>query len=855
MNTHPPRWFPRLSILLAVVLLGEAVAAGPVAALQEYRAGQNRDVLTAVEAAVRAALGTPDAAGVEAELIAVLESSATPEAKDFACRQLRAIGSDRSVPALAGLLADPWLTSLARYALEPMSGPVARNALLSALESLEGEPLVGVIQSLGVRGEEESVTPLSARLSSADPVVVKATITALGRIGGEVALEWLRVVAVNFEASAGDGGLSTELRLTDAAKAEFDLGNLADALVRCADGFARSGNEFLAGEIYGRTYEAGRLPFAGRMAGLRGLAALNPDQTVPLLMEILRGDDGDAQAVVLGLLRRLPVRAAGQVLAGAEAFKPAVLAQVVMAIGERGEPSATPALIRLSNHADPAVRRAAIEALGAGEGVAVSIDRLLTVGASGSELARTAALESLRRVRGPVADELLVGAVPQGDPAVRSTAIRAVAARGLKAALPALVQSAGQASMPVRMAAFEALASLGGAAEQTVLLDRVLKAGSDVERDAAARALGTLLRRIPANETGVKGLIDSLTAAPPAAKPALFDCLAQVGGPTALGAVVAAAKEGDSEVRGAAINTLAGWPDPAPMNDLLAIARATENPVHRTVALRGFVQFIGQPDRTPEQRLGQFQQALEVAQRADEKRLVLGGLGTLSDPGALRLAESMLDEVALKNEAGLATAQIARGLASTHPVEARAAADRVLATAPADSVTAQAREVINYLERTQDFVTAWQLAGPYTRDGASERELFDLAFPPESAEGTVAWRTIAAEGGLAQLDRLVGGDNRVAYLRVSVISPTARQARLEMGSDDGLKVWLNGRLVHANNVNRGYAAGDDQVVVDFQPGANRLLVKVTQGGGGWATGVRVRAADGSKIEGLHFKTE
>src|SRR6185503_9361024 len=54
-----------------------------------------------------------------------------------------------------------------------------------------------------------------------------------------------------------------------------------------------------------------------------------------------------------------------------------------------------------------------------------------------------------------------------------------------------------------------------------------------------------------------------------------------------------------------------------------------------------------------------------------------------------------------------------------------------------------------------------------------------------------------------------------------------------MGSDDALKVWLNGKLVHENWVARSARMDDDLVELPMQKGKNRLLLKIQNGTGGW----------------------
>ncbi|MAE18631.1 hypothetical protein CMK12_06835 [Candidatus Poribacteria bacterium] len=57
---------------------------------------------------------------------------------------------------------------------------------------------------------------------------------------------------------------------------------------------------------------------------------------------------------------------------------------------------------------------------------------------------------------------------------------------------------------------------------------------------------------------------------------------------------------------------------------------------------------------------------------------------------------------------------------------------------------------------------------------------------------------------------------------------------LQAGSDDSIKIWLNGEVVHKNAVNRGAGDFQDKAKVNVIDGVNRLLVKVGEKGGGWS---------------------
>lgn len=76
-----------------------------------------------------------------------------------------------------------------------------------------------------------------------------------------------------------------------------------------------------------------------------------------------------------------------------------------------------------------------------------------------------------------------------------------------------------------------------------------------------------------------------------------------------------------------------------------------------------------------------------------------------------------------------------------------------------------------------------------------------------------------------------GGEHSAFYLHRRITSAGAAKAVLSLGSDDSLAVWWNGVEVLRNNTSRGAKADQELVDVDLLDGDNKLLLKVTNGGG------------------------
>jgi len=175
---------------------------------------------------------------------------------------------------------------------------------------------------------------------------------------------------------------------------------------------------------------------------------------------------------------------------------------------------------------------------------------------------------------------------------------------------------------------------------------------------------------------------------------------------------------------------------------------------------------------------------------------------------------------------------------------------RVVALDVPSFVLDKARKIISDIDAIKDYLTDWQVAGPYMQQGKGGLQLFDIPFGPELLPmdiGTdVEWKPMPIStlgqhpAYLDLLKELNGGEQRAAYLRTTIQSEGQRSVRLEIYSDDGVKVWLNGKVVHANNCFRPIPSNPDTVNVTLKKGPNELMLKVTQNNMPWGAIVLLR---------------
>ncbi len=215
--------------------------------LKTYDYGADRDDLAPIDDAIT----KPEARlALEMRLDEVLSSNDSNDAKEFALRKLRIIGTAHSVPAIAPLLEDKHLSHMARYALELNPAPEAGQALREALPKVSGKLKIGMIGSLASRHDKESVGAIAESLTDSDKQIACTAAHALGAIGDSEAADKL----AKFMPEAPKGVKSSA----------------TDAYLACAESLLKNGKKGEAIEIYKSLMHADA-PKSVRLAATHGL--------------------------------------------------------------------------------------------------------------------------------------------------------------------------------------------------------------------------------------------------------------------------------------------------------------------------------------------------------------------------------------------------------------------------------------------------------------------------------------------------------------------------------------------------------------------------------------------------------
>jgi hypothetical protein len=150
-----------------------------------------------------------------------------------------------------------------------------------------------------------------------------------------------------------------------------------------------------------------------------------------------------------------------------------------------------------------------------------------------------------------------------------------------------------------------------------------------------------------------------------------------------------------------------------------------------------------------------------------------------------------------------------------------------------------------YKEKLEEgeYITDWWLIGPFNN---ADRKGIEKVYPPEEEfiidknytgrnNQLVSWRKYDGKSdeyiSLAKLFK--PSDEGVAYARRIFNLKNNTVQKIGLGTNDGVKMWVNGKLVHTNIVGRPALPNEDVVSVQFHKGENIVLLKVDQLGGGW----------------------
>ncbi|NQT36673.1 MAG: HEAT repeat domain-containing protein [Planctomycetes bacterium] len=269
-----------------------------------------------------------------------------------------------------------------------------------------------------------------------------------------------------------------------------------------------------------------------------------------------------------------------------------------------------------------------------------------------------------------------------------------LARRGDTKSLDAIKTYVDHDDESVRIAAVDAVRVLGGAAETPLLVQVLVKAGSEQERAAAEQALIAVCEGTQI----AKPLLATLPETTEAARCSVIRVLGQLDDKKALDAVIVAVRDENADVVKAAFEALATSPDPRATDVLLDLAETESNSRVKNEAVMGCLRRVVTDRVASGRKPSLLKKLMAINTNARNASAVLGEFQWSPSVDSLRMAQSCLDDKSLTETAATVVVAIAGQLDMMSDTPQRhfviEVVERVLEATENEDTAAAAREFL-----------------------------------------------------------------------------------------------------------------------------------------------------------------
>ncbi|MCJ7582246.1 MAG: HEAT repeat domain-containing protein, partial [Candidatus Aminicenantes bacterium] len=456
--------------------------------LEVYEYGQDEGILSRLRGFILEHKDNPSSrVYCEEQLLSFLDSRATLAGKMAVCRHLRQIGSARSVVVLKKMLFQNETSNMARYALEKIPGTEPEKALIQSLNNNTKKNVVGIISSLGQRGDVSAVPELSRLLRNPDISIAASAANALGWIGGKESIDVLSVVLREGNA---------DLRI-----------QAATSLLKCAEKFQAVNQSLQAIELYKKLMELpSSIPV--RQAALRGLLISDKNGAKSLILDILLGENEDLQIAAIGQIRSIikdsEIHEILDLIPNLTARCQTALFPVV---SYYSSPKVLPVVLDAAENENIEVRIAALEVLKK-LGDAAVVPFLVERAALTQGREKQAAQISLWNIKGPDINQAIILELTKVSvPSLQQELIHCVGERRIEEGKPILFDFVSASDPLTRQYAIKNLGRIVDASDLSGILDLLLQVDLDTDKAALREVVAAAVSQITKRNGRVSAIL------------------------------------------------------------------------------------------------------------------------------------------------------------------------------------------------------------------------------------------------------------------------------------------------------------------------------------------------------------
>lgn len=676
----------KILVLLFVFLLITVHAAplksedipGQLKQIAAYEFGQDREVLANFEIYVHGMTDSPEKKAVlEDQMIDFLQSEATWAGKQFICNQLSLIGTKKSVPVLVKLLKEDETANMALYGLERIADPSVDNILRKMLRKTRGNTRIGIINTLGVRGDIKASKSLKFLLKSKNSLTASAAASALGKIGDKKSAAYL---AKAIQKSSQENN-------------DF----LLDAYLACADQLLKNNETESAIAIYQSVYSENN-PDVFKSAALRGLILTQPQKGLDYILGSIQTDSKKVQAVGFSLIPQLPSGISLQPLydAMSSISEPGQI-QILAALAEREETSAHGLIHKALKSESEFVQIQAVKSL---QNVGKNSD-VLTLAVLASEkkgAVSNTARDVLYLLKDNNVDQEIIHNIPSADPKVKIELIRSLRERYISEATYILIQVLKDDNYRVQRESYKSLGIIAEPENLNQLLAELHHIKNNSVRTEAENALALVALKYEKGPRRTDEVLAAVNATSDiAVKGSLFMILGKIGEDEGLPVLRKSLQNKNIDLRIAGVKALSDWPNAEPADDLKYQIKHTKNTRLKKLAYRGWIQLLNRDlSIDNDVKVEMYIEAMNLASDDQDKKQVLSALSNVKTKKALDASLPMMQVESLKSEAEMAVYGIAMDLRSQYPEETKAVFRGIIASSSNEQLVNRLKEVLTW---------------------------------------------------------------------------------------------------------------------------------------------------------------
>lgn len=584
-------------------------------------------------------------AKIENAYLKALANAKDSEVKAYFIDNLKVIGSNNAISALASLISDKDLMQQAISGLVSIGTPESSAALLSALEkSSDAETQARLIKALGQLKYQPALQAIAKHVSSDNETIRKNALWSLALI-------------------ADPASYATLTQQAKGVQYKNDPTEATHALVEYIHQLSAKGNKDLvvqaSQEILSNTLEAGQQHF--RLAALEAITLASPAEASKILLKEMNRFDALYQKEVLKIAQTTVKNEAAakqwrKAYRKSENHQGDILA--MLASANRSDAFIDEFLVPALKSKNPSVRMAAAEEIAYSDNKKYETQLVEYLLSAETEEEIGAAKAALLRAMNAEEVKVLASKIASARPKNQVAILEILAERRAVDNFDAALTATSSPDAAVKKAGYTALPNLASGKNTSDLLQLLARTNDQESQRLVQSALVTSIDKN--NQELVNEAYESNKAK-------ILPLLPYVNDEDALNKVVRAFESGSAAEKAAAFEALLNWQNHEAVRTLLTIRKNKELKQYHDKAFQALVSQIGKSSWPDEQKLLMFDEAMRQANTTAEKTAVIRGVGNLRTFLALMFVSAYLDDQQLSRAASRSVMQIALPTADARP--------------------------------------------------------------------------------------------------------------------------------------------------------------------------------------------